>query len=253
MKYTMPHWAFLLLSFFSLQACSSSKPAVAVEKATATPRILVFSKTNGFRHESIPAGKAALQQLGLSHQVQVDTTEDATLFVTDSLQQYDAVVFLSTTMDVLDATQQLAFEEYIRGGGGYVGVHAAADTEYDWPWYNKLVGAYFSSHPQVQKAQIQVLDKNHAATAHLPDVWEREDEWYNFKSMNPEVKVLANLDEKSYTGGENGEKHPIAWYHSYDGGRAFYTALGHTSESYSDSLFLKHLWGGISYAIGEGE
>ncbi|GHA72772.1 ThuA domain-containing protein [Pontibacter akesuensis] len=244
----LPFLALLLCLGFA--GCTSSKPDAPVV-SESIPRILVFSKTSGYRHASIPAGVAVLQQLGQEHQVKVDTTENAAFFVPDSLLQYNAVVFLSTTKDVLDAAQQQAFELYIRSGGGYVGIHAAADTEYDWPWYNKLVGAYFSSHPEVQKAEIRVLDKSHPATTHLPDVWEREDEWYNFKSMNPDVYVLANLDEKSYSGGENGANHPIAWYHAYDGGRAFYTALGHTNESYSDSLFLKHVWGGVKYAMGE--
>lgn len=132
-----------------------------------------------------------------------------------------------------------------------MGVHAATDTEYEWPWYGKLVGAYFTNHPKVQKAIIKVTDKKHPSTKLLPDVWEHTDEWYNFKDINPDMKVLAWLDEKSYEGGTNGNEHPIAWYHEYDGGRAFYTGLGHTEESYSDPLFLKHLLGGIQYAIGK--
>ncbi|SFH25054.1 ThuA domain-containing protein [Pontibacter chinhatensis] len=242
----------LLLLACSAFSCSSE----ASEQATATEsaqqkRILVFSKTAGFRHESIPAGKAALLQLGQEYNVGVDTTENAAYFTADSLKKYAAVVFLNTTKDVLDETQQEAFKQYIQSGGGFAGVHAASDTEYDWPWYNQLVGAYFTSHPEVQKAAIDVLDKDHLSTSHLPDRWEHTDEWYNFKSMNPKVHVLANLDERSYKGGENGENHPIAWYHEFDGGRAFYTALGHTKESYSDTLFLRHMWGGIRYAMGE--
>jgi cytochrome c len=147
-------------------------------------------------------------------------------------------------------------EGYIKGGGGFVGVHAAADTEYEWPWYNKLVGAYFKSHPNnpnVRKAVIDVVDKNHRATASLPEKWERSDEWYNYKDINPALKVLAKLDEKSYEGGENADNHPIIWYHEYDGGRAFYTGGGHTEESFSDPVFMQHLLGGIEYAMGEGE
>lgn len=217
-----------------------------------TPHILVFCKTNGYHHQSIAAGKLAIIQLGTENNFAVDTTTDSTVFTSQNLKKYAAVVFLSTTGNVLGDEQQAAFEQYIRSGGGYVGVHAATDTEYDWPWYNKLVGAYFKSHPKQQEAVLHVTDKNFIATKHLPDEWKRKDEWYNFKSYNwDDVHVLITIDESSYTGGENGANHPMAWYHSYDGGRAFYTELGHTDESYQDPLYLKHLLGGIEYAIGK--
>lgn len=153
-------------------------------------------------------------------------------------------------MDVLNPDQQVAFERFIQAGGGYAGVHAAADTEYEWPWYNRLVGAYFLSHPKQQKATIDVRDKNHPSTSFLPDRWERFDEWYNYKSIMPNFRVLVTLDEKTYEGGKNGDNHPIVWYHEVDGGRAWYTGLGHTKESYVDPLFLRHLLGGIRYEIG---
>ncbi len=218
-----------------------------------TSRILVFSKTKGFYHQSIPAGVAALQKLGQENNFGVDTTKNAAYFVEDSLKNYRAVVFLSTTGNVLNADQQVALERYIQAGGGFVGIHAATDTEYDWPWYNQLVGAYFASHPKQQQAGIDVKDKTHPATSFLPDRWERFDEWYNFKSIDPGIKVLANLDETSYEGGTNGDTHPHAWYHDYDGGRAFYTAGGHTDASFREPLFLRHLLGGITYAMGEGK
>lgn len=215
------------------------------------PAVLVFYKTAGYFHQSIPVGAAAIVNLGKNNHFLVDTTNNADIFTKDRLKKYAAVIFLNTTHDVLNPEQQAAFQEYIRSGKGFVGVHAATDTEYDWPWYNKLVGAYFTTHPKVQKAKIIVSDKNHPSTSFLPDVWERTDEWYNFKDINPDIKVLAWLDEKSYKGGTNGDKHPIIWYHEFEGGRVFYTELGHTAESYSDPLFLKHLLGGIRYAIGE--
>jgi cytochrome c len=218
--------------------------------------VLVFSKTKGYYHESIPDGVAAIQKLGLENGFRVDTTKDASKFTVENLRQYRAVVFLSTTQDVLDQDQERAMETYIRSGGGFVGVHAAADTEYKWPWYNKLVGAYFKSHPNnpnVRKAVINVTDKNHPSTSNLPDRWERSDEWYNYKDINPDLKVLARLDESSYEGGENGENHPIIWYHEYDGGRAFYTGGGHTKESFQDPVFMEHLLGGIEYAMGTAE
>ncbi len=212
-------------------------------------RILVFSKTAGFRHSSIPNGIAAIQQLGAQNNFEVVATEDSSVFDDTSLAQFRAVVFLLTTGDVLNAGQQAAFERYIQAGNGYVGVHSASDTEYSWPWYGGLVGAYFSSHPAIQTATIHVEDLNHPSTSPLPAEWVRNDEWYNFRT-NPRsnVNVLAVLDEKTYSGGTMGNDHPIAWYHEYDGGRAWYTAGGHTSASYSELLFLRHLLGGIQYA-----
>lgn len=139
----------------------------------------------------------------------------------------------------------------MNAGGGYVGVHAASDTEYEWPWYGQLVGGYFESHPKTQNATLQVKNPNHPSTKHLPQLWTRTDEWYNFKNLNPKVNVLLTIDESSYEGGKNGSHHPMAWFHEFDGGRAFYTALGHTEASYKDPLFLKHLTGGILYVIGD--
>ncbi len=235
------HFFLLIsLSFFISSATTKQKK-----------KILVFSKTAGFRHASIPKGKEALLLLGKENNLLVDTTEDATVFNSNNLKQYDAVVFLSTTGDIFNNEQQTAFENFIRSGKGFVGIHAAADTEYEWPWYNKLVGAYFVSHPKQQKAKLTVTDHKHASTKHLPHVWERFDEWYNYKSRNNDVNVLMTIDESSYEGGKEGAYHPMAWYHSFDGGRAFYTALGHTDESYKEENFLKHLLGGIKYALGK--
>jgi cytochrome c len=232
----------------------SERGNMPVSEVRNADRVLVFSRTQGYYHESIPTGIAAIQELGRKNKFAVDTTKDASKFTSDNLKKYKAIIFLSTTHDVLNDEQQSAMERFIRAGGGFVGIHAAADTEYEWPWYNKLVGAYFKSHPgnpNVRKAVIDVVDKHHPASKNLPDKWERTDEWYNYKEINPDIKVLAKLDEKSYEGGENGENHPIIWYHAYDGGRAFYTGGGHTKESYEDPVFMQHLLGGIEYAIGD--
>lgn len=215
-------------------------------------KVLVFSKTEGFRHSSIPNGITAIQQLGINNNFEVDATEDATVFTFENLVQYDAVIFLSTTGNVLSSNQEAAFEQYIQSGGGYVGIHAASDTEYDWPWYGELVGAYFDSHPSNQTATIEVADRIHPSTKNLPEYWERFDEWYNYRE-NPRgnVHVLATLDESTYSGGNMGYDHPIAWMHDFDGGRAWYTGGGHTEASYSEPLFLDHILGGILYASGE--
>lgn len=213
-------------------------------------RVLVFTKTDGFVHESIPAGKTAIIEAGKEAGFEVDTTSDTSRFHRENLKKYKVVVFLNTTGDVLDHGQQAAFEHYIKTGGGFVGIHSAADTEYDWPWYGKMVGGYFKSHPHIQQAVINVVDREHPSTQHLPEKWEREDEWYNYKELNRDVTVLANLDEQSYEGGENGDNHPIVWFHNFDGGRAFYTGGGHTSESFREPEFLQHVMQGIIWAGG---
>jgi len=241
------------LSASSLALCVMiiAGPVMAVSPVAQQPyKVLVFSKTAAFRHTSIPNGLVAIQQLGVENNFQVVATEDAALFQDEFLGQFRAVVFLMTTGDVLEPAQQAAFERYIRAGHGYVGIHSASDTEYTWPWYGGLVGAYFSDHPAIQKAVVRIEDPEHPSTRFFNAPWVRTDEWYNFRS-NPraQVRVLATLDETTYSGGTMRD-HPIAWYHDYDGGRAWYTAGGHTAGSYSEPLFRAHLLGGIQYAAG---
>ena len=244
---------YLLLLTIMLTTFSCSKKA-------GKPKILIFSKTSGYHHESIANGNEAIQKLGGKNNFDVDTTSDAAMFQEDTLKKYAAIVFLSTTGDVLDYLQEAAFERYIQAGGGYMGIHAAADCEYDWGWYGRLVGGYFLSHPgihdtfpNVQEGILNVVDKENIATKHLPAQWKRTDEFYSYKKINKDTKVILKIDEKSYHGGENGDNHPMAWYHEYDGGRAFYTALGHTKESFTEEPYLQHILGGIQYAIGENK
>src|SRR5690606_30917266 len=222
-----------------------------------TPRILVFSKTAGFRHDAIPAGIEAFKKLGVENGILVDTTENAANFNEENLRNYHAVIFLNTTMDVLNKQQQNDFERFIQAGGGFLGIHSAADTEYDWPWYNGLVGAYFQNHPNnpnVRTAEYYVTDHNHLASDSLPDSFTRTDEFYNYKSIKSDlIKVLVKLDESTYEGETNGDDHPMSWYHEYDGGRAFYTGMGHTIESYTEPLFLDHIRGGLQYVLGGGK
>ena len=219
-------------------------------------KVLVFSKTEGYRHASIETGQQAIMDMGSREGFAVDTTEDALAFTEENLSQYSAVVFLNTTRDVLSYPQQSAFERYIQSGGGFVGIHAAADTEYTWPWYGKLVGGYFESHPSnpnVLEATCNVIDHNHPATDSISGSFTKIDEFYNYKDINPDINVLITIDESTYEGGTNGDFHPMTWYHEYDGGRAFYTAFGHTEETYSEPEFLEILSGGIAYAIGENK
>ncbi len=213
--------------------------------------VLAFTKTEGYRHQSIEKGVRTLRELGRENGFIVLQTETAEDFNADNLKNFKLVVFLSTTQDVLNGEQERAFENYMKNGGAFMGIHAAADTEYDWLWYGKLVGGYFESHPQgTPTAKIEVINKEHPSTAHLPDIWQRTDEWYNYKSLNPNVTVLMNLDESSYEGGTNGENHPIAWYHEFEGGRAFYTGGGHTEASFDEPKFRQHLLGAMEWCLG---
>lgn len=227
---------------------------VVIMTSYAVPKqkkILVFSKTAGFRHTAaIQAGKKEIQELGRRNKFRVDTTENADVFTPENLKQYAAVIFLCTTGNVLNEQQQQAFEQFIKNGNGYMGLHSAADTEYDWAWFGELNGAYFKSHPKQQEAVFNIVDGNHIATAHLPKVWKRFDELYNFKWIGTGIHVLITIDENSYTGGGNGEFHPMAWFHEFDGGRSFYTALGHDNKSFEDPLYLQHILGGIKYVMG---
>ncbi|HEY0449182.1 MAG TPA: ThuA domain-containing protein [Actinophytocola sp.] len=227
-------------------ACGVSTPASA---ADAPYDVLVFSKTVGFRHDSIPIGIQTFRELGAANNFTVTASEDANAFNTGNLAQFEAVVFLNTTGDVLNATQQTAFESYIRGGGGYVGVHSASDTEYDWAFYGELVGAYFSSHPAIQQVTERVENRAHAGTAHLGQTWVRTDELYNYRTnVRASARVLATLDESSYSGGTMGADHPHTWCKAYQGGRSFYTGNGHTQASYSEPAFRSMLLGGVRYA-----
>lgn len=245
----------LMLALLVLACAGGHTGAGTTPTAPRSPlRLLVFSKTAAFRHDSIPAAIVALRTLGLEHGVGLDFTEDASVFTPHNLVRYAAVIFLLTTGTVLDSAQASALQGYIQAGGGYVGIHSASDTEYTWPWYGGLVGAYFDrlhGHSKIVSATVHVVDPHTPSTSLLPLLWVRTDEWYNF-ATNPtgSVHVLLTVDESTYQGGVMGADHPIAWEHAYDGGRAWYTSMGHTAQSYSEPLFLAHLWGGIVYASG---
>jgi cytochrome c len=226
-------------------------PSATAGAPTDQVRVLVFTRTAGFRHRSIEDGVAAIRRLGRRHGFAVDDTADPAR-IGQGLAGYRAVVFLSTTGDLLDPGQQAALERYLRGGGGWVGVHAAADAEYDWPWYGGLVGAWFRRHPAVQRATVRPAPGAAALAGKLPARWERSDEWYDFRA-NPRgrVRVLATVDESTYRDGGMGTDHPIAWCQEYDGGRAWYSAMGHTGQSFREPRFLAHLLAGLRYAAGQ--
>jgi cytochrome c len=224
----------------------------ASEGTLAGKRILVFSKTAGFRHDSIPTGIAMFQALAQANGFTMQASEDANLFNDTALRDFQAIVFLNTTSDVLAPVQEAAMERFIRGGGGFVGIHAAADTEWQgsWVWYRGLLGAVFKNHPAQQQATLAVVSNEHAATRDFPMRLSIMEEWYNFSDLSPTNNVILSVDESTYTGGIHGVCHPIAWFREYDGGRSFYTALGHRKETYALPDFRAHVLGGLKWVLG---
>ncbi|MCX4472537.1 ThuA domain-containing protein [Micromonospora sp. NBC_01655] len=213
--------------------------------------VLVFTKTAGERRASIDKGVNAIRTLGKANDITVDVTANSTAFSDDNLASYGAVIFLNTTGDVLNSGQEAAFERYIRSGGGYVGVHAAAETEPDWTFYRDVVGTKVSGASSVGAATIDVADRAHPASKPLARQFSLDEEWYNFTTnVRGNAHVLATVDEKSFTGGSMGYDHPISWCKEYQGGRSFYTGLGHSESSYGNGAFRKHLLGAIQWAAG---
>lgn len=251
----------LTLSALALAGCASAPPAadsktgseVLVQAPAGAPSLLLFHRTAAFRHDSIEAGIQSIAQLARQAGFGLAATRDGDEFTDEKLAGFGAVAFLSTTGNVLDPAQQAAFERYVQGGRGFVGIHAAADCEYDWPWYGALVGAYFMGHSDVVSASVELEPIEHPALAGLTSPWSRQDEWYGFRT-NPraQVDVLLTVDEATFDAGAGsmGADHPVAWSHSNHGGRAFYTALGHTAASFGEPAFLAHLLGGIEWALG---
>jgi hypothetical protein len=226
-------------------------------------RALLFTKTAGFHHESIHEGVAAIRALADKHVFSVNWQENAGIFNDRALENFDVVIFLNTTGDVLNDEQQAAFEKFIQSGKGYVGIHSASDTEYEWEWYTKMVGHMFKIHPQIQTAKLKITNRNFPGLELMPDEFLWTDEWYEYQPATTDgLNYIITIDESSYDPkvkwGDNvgegmGELHPMAWYHEYDGGRAFYTGLGHVPAVYQDPMFLTHLYGGIYWAAkGKG-
>lgn len=213
-------------------------------------KLLIFYYTQKYRHKSIEPGIIALEKLAKEKGYQIEKTENVNDFTNENLKRFKALIFLNPTgSNIFSDDQKKAFQGFIRNGGGFVGIHAATDCNFEWEWYGKLVGAFFTDHPKIQEAKLNVLKRSHPSTKGFPKEWLHKDEWYNFKDFNKDVNVLISVDENSYTGGKMKDFHPISWYHEFDGGKAFYTALGHTAECYTDKLFLKHIAGGIEYVI----
>lgn len=242
---------------FSFTTCAIlAASLLAVPAAHAGQfKVLLFTKTAGWHHDAVHAGVGAVQELGKLHDFEVFWTADAKRVMNDQeLAKYQAVVFLLTTGDILDDGQQAAFERYIRKGGGFVGVHSASDTEYGWPWYTRMVGHMFKTHPAVQTAVLQVRERNFPGMERFAPRSLHTEEWYEFgPATSDKLTYLLSVDEATYRpetdkGKGMGAFHPVSWYQSYDGGRAFYTALGHMAATYRDPVFLHHLYGGIYWA-----
>ena len=226
-------------------------------------KALLFTKTAGWHHSSIHEGVSAMRKLSDLHHFDLDWHEDAKQFNDNNLAQYDVVIFLLTTGDVLNVEQQSALKKFIAQGKGFVGVHSASDTEHKWPWFQGLVGRSFIIHPAIQTAKLSVIDNSFPGVEFLPSNFLWTDEYYEFTDENSDkLKYVLTVDETSYTPGAQwgdvktdgmGEFHPISWYQNYAGGRSFYTALGHMPASYSQPMFLSHLYGGIYWAAtGKG-
>ena len=239
----MKYQIFLITSIISFSLFSQSK--------LSNNKVLIYTYTNGYVHrEAIDEGVKLINEIGENNGFEVSHANNSESFNSYELLNYEAIIFLCTTLDVLNNSQQKKLKEFIHTGKGFVGIHAAADTEYEWPWYGRLVGAYFASHPKgTPKATIHTTSNNSFFTEHLEEKWDIEDEWYNYNFRNLNIIPLLMLDEKTYDGGVNGSNHPITWYHEFEGGRSFYTGLGHHGKTYKDERFQKLLEKGILYAI----
>lgn len=209
-------------------------------------RILIFSRTLVYRHESIPHAAQVLTELAAADGHATDHTEDPAVFTAEGLRDYRLVVWLSTSGEVLDGDQREAFAGWLAAGGGWAGIHSATACEYTWPEYERIAGAILDSHPEPQTATVTVADPTHPSTHGLLSPWVHTDEWYNFRRHPPAHRtVLLTVDENSYSGGNMGPHHPIAWCGPYHKGRTWYTSLGHATQAYDTPWLQAHLRGGL--------
>jgi type 1 glutamine amidotransferase len=243
-----------LLTVALAMSCASN--AVAADKG----RVLVYSGSTGFRHESIPAAVEALKALGAKAGYTVDATEDPAVFSAEKLESYKAIVLVSTTTDPkrpetewFVGAKREALQRFLADGKGVIGLHAAGDSHYHWGWYGQMIGGYFERHPKgTPKATVTVVDANHPATAKLPKTLERVDEWYYYKDFDPTVHVLITVDPATIGDGEaDVNPNPVVWYHTFGGGRVFYSGLGHTAENYREPYMIDLLTGALAYAVGQ--
>jgi type 1 glutamine amidotransferase len=226
-----------------------------------SPRVLVYQKNGkGFVHDNLAASAAAIRELGVENNFAVEVSTNPAVFTDDNLKQYRALIFANSNNEAFDNEDQRgACQRFIRGGGGFMGIHSSSGSERQWPWFQQMLGAKFLRHPPLQKFTMNVLDPKFPATAHLGKAWQWEDECYLFTNLNPDIKVLLALDPSTLKdpkmttapGEEINGLIPLAWYHEFEGARVFYTALGHKIAYYSDPVFRKHLLGGILWVLNE--
>ena len=223
-------------------------------------KVLIYTRNGeGYIHGNIDASVKALQGICTEIKVETEVSDDPAYFTSDNLQRFDAIIFSNTNNEAfITDDQRDAFQKFIRSGKGFVGIHSACGSERNWPWFWAMLGGKFLRHPPLQPFDVKVIDQNHPSTRFLPDTWKWEDECYYINNLNPDIHVLLAVDlttiedtnRMEYPGTTFGDLFPLAWYHKYDGGREWYTALGHNPEHYSDSLFLRHLKGGIKWSLG---
>lgn len=208
-------------------------------------KVLIITETKGFRHESISSGRDMFEQYAEEWGITVTTSPESDVLLTEDVNGFSFIVLLSTTGDFLDDQEQEVLKQYVLSGGGILGIHAATDAEYDWPWYGTMLGARFENHPQIQEASCTKMGD--AYNSGMPQEWTRTDEWYNFRALEQGNNVLIYLDEHTYDGGTMGANHPISWYRQVGEGRVFYTGMGHTKETYGEPLFIQHIENAVSY------
>lgn len=241
-------FAILILQFLLCQSIFAQKQFKA----------LLVTTTRGWHHESLHSGVLAIQQLGIKNHFDVELLQNPGGFNDKYLEQFKVIIFLNTTGDILDSAQEKAMERFIRSGKGFVGIHSASDTEYEWEWYTKLVGRMFYVHPAIQTAKLNIIDTTFPGLQGFANNILWTDEWYEFgPEKTPGLNYILAVDELSYDpkvdwGNKKavgmGKLHPVAWYHNFDGGRSFYTALGHIPAVFSNQAFLNHLYAGIFWA-----
>ena len=252
--------SIVVIILLTLLGCSTSKhSAESAEKKIdwKTVRVLVYTKNGkGYVHDNIASGVASIRALGTRHGFGVDVSDNPADFTDANLQQYSALIFNNTNNNVFDNdAQKLALMRYVQAGGGFVGLHSATGTERSWPWFKRLIGASFQRHARHQPFTDIVIDKNNPSTSFLPAAWEQDDECYFFKEVNPDLHVLLAHDLSSLKDDKDkpdfyGASSPSAWCHSFDGGRQWYTSLGHDSTTYFKPAFQQHILGGIAWVIG---
>jgi len=235
---------------------TSVTPVLAKEKV----HVLVYSGSTGYRHESIPSAVAALKTIGARAGYVVDATEDPEVFTAERLAPYKVLVLVSNSTDPkkpesewFTGARRDALQGFLKSGKGVIGLHAAADSHYGWGWYGQMIGGYFERHPKgTPKGVVMVIDSKHPATAKLPKSLERNDEWYYYKDLDPTLHVLVAIDPKTIGEGEpDVNLNPLVWCHDFGGGRVFYSALGHTNESWSEPYMVDLMTGALAYAAGK--